>query len=196
MFKRLKQKVFQMKYKNFYPALSKLEGRVLEIGFGDGESFSYYSSDCEIFALEKSYKKIQAQKNSPTRYRNVKFFKSDAESLPFEEGFFDAVVVSFVLCSVNSLNMVMREIERVLRPGGKFILLEHIRSENGTIARFQDIFSRPYSWITKNCHPNRNPLLFINNSIFRFSNTVQIPYILGRIVFAQANKNKKGRGKP
>jgi len=183
MLKHFKQKVLQMKHQHFYPALSKLRGRVLEIGFGSGEGLAYYSSNCEVFALEKS--------DNLTGYKNVKFFKGKAESLPFQDNFFDAVVLSFVLCSVNSLDTAMREIERVLKPEGKFVLLEHIRSENKMIGKLQDILAEPYSWIAKNCHPNRNPLLFINNDSFHLAVEIQVPYILGRLVFSQAYKKKE-----
>lgn len=193
MLRHLKQKVLQMKRNYFYPVLSKLNGKILEIGFGDGESLAYYSSECEIFALEKSHKKIQAQNDGLTEYKNVKFFKGDAERLPFEDNFFDAIVVSFVLCSVNSLDMAMREIERVLKPGGKFIFLEHIKSENKVIGMLQDILAKPYSWISKNCHPDRNQLFFINNDsgIFDLSIEVQVPYILSKLVFTQAYKKQR-----
>lgn len=191
MLRHLKQKVIQTKLQYFYPALSKLKGRILEIGFGNGESLDYYPSNCEIFALEKSDKKVKAQNNSLTEHKNVKLFKGEAESMPFKNNFFNAVVVSFVLCSVKSLDMAMREIERVLKPGGKFIFLEHIKSENKVIGRLQDIVAKPYSRMAKNCHPNRNPLLFINNDIFDLSNEVKIPYILSKLVFTQAYKRRR-----
>ncbi len=191
MFRHPKQKVLQIKHQHFYPALSKLKGRILEIGFGKGESLDYYPSNCEIFALEKSGKKVQVQENGFVEYKNVRFSKGEAEKLSFENNYFDVVVVSFVLCSVNSLDMAMREIERVLKPGGKFIFLEHIKSENKVIGRLQDIVAKPYSRMAKNCHPNRNPLLFINNDIFDLSNEVQVPYILSKLVFTQAYKRRR-----
>jgi len=191
MFKHLKQKVLRMKYQHFYPTLPKLRGRVLEIGFGDGESLAYYSSNCEVFALEKSDKKLHAQKNRSVEYKNVKYIKGEAESLPFEDNFFDAVVISFVICSVNSMERVMSEIERVLKPYGKFIFLEHVKSNNKVIGKLQDIFAEPHSWIAKNCHPNRNPLSFINKASFCLSVKKEVPYILGSLVFAQAYKKEE-----
>lgn len=188
MIKHLKQKVHLMKHKYFYSALSKLKGRVLEIGFGSGESLAYYSSDCEVFALENSNKKIQLQEDSSVKYKNVKFFKGQAEDLPVEDNFFDVVVVSFVLCSVNSLNLAIDEITRMLKPGGKFILLEHVRSEKKIIGRLQDILQRPYSLIAKNCHINRNPVFLISNDSFDLSIKKKIHYILGSLVFIEAVK--------
>lgn len=191
MFRHPKQKVLQIKHQHFYPALSKLKGRILEIGFGNGESLNYYPSNCEIFALEKSDKKVKAQKNSLIEHKNVRFSKGEAERLSFDNNYFDVVVVSFVLCSVNSLDMAMREIGRVLKPCGKFIFLEHVRSENKVIGILQDIVAKPYSRIAKNCHPNRNPLLLLNNDIFDLSIKVQVPYILSKLVFTQAYKRQR-----
>jgi ubiquinone/menaquinone biosynthesis C-methylase UbiE len=178
-----------MKEQYFYPALSRLEGRVLEIGFGKGESLAYYPDSCELYFLEKSDKKIQkAEKNSYGRSKNIKFFKGEAENLPFEDNFFDAVVVSFVLCSVNSLEKTIEEIERVLKPGGKFILLEHVRSGNKLIGKFQDILTKSFSWMVNNCHFNRNLIPFINRNNFFHLTNVEIAYILGNLIFSKAYK--------
>ncbi|MFZ5559463.1 MAG: class I SAM-dependent methyltransferase [Patescibacteria group bacterium] len=194
MLKTPQQKVLYLKQQYFYPAIADLKGRVLEIGFGKGRSLAYYSDKCEIFLLEKSDKKIRlAKKNRDGEYKNIEFFKGEAESLSFEDNFFDAVVVSFVLCSVISLETAIKEIERVLRPGGKLILLEHVKSDNKVIGRIQEIFAKPYSLIFKNCHPNRNPLLFISKNVFDLSIEIKTPYILGKLIFVEAHKKIMGR---
>jgi len=189
MLKHLKKKVLYMKHNYFYPALSELKGKILEIGFGDGESLNHYHSNCEIFALEKLDKKIQQLKNNNAKYLNVKFFKGKAESFPFENDFFDAVVVSMVLCSVESIKKAIEEIERVLKPGGKLIFLEHISSENRVIKMFQDILAKPHALIDNNCHLNRNPIININKEIVDISLETLIPYFLGtKLAFGKAYK--------
>lgn len=187
MLKNLKEKVDYLKKNYFDPALSELKGKVLEIGFGEGESLNHYISNCEIFALEKSEKKIHQLKD---KYSNVKFFKGKAESLPFENDFFDAVAVSLVLCSVESIEMAIKEIERVLRPDGKFILLEHARSKDKIVGKLEDIFSRPHAWFFRDCHLNRDPLLLINKEDFESLAEKEVPYIFGRAVFAIISKKK------
>jgi len=191
MLKHLKKKVLYMKHNYFYPALLELKGKILEIGFGEGESLNHYPSNCEIFALEKSDKKIQ-QNN--IKYPNVKFFGGKAESLPFENDFFESVVVSLVLCSVESIEIAIKEIERVLKPGGKFILLEHAKSNNRIIGKLEDIFSKPHAWLFKSCHLSRDPLLLINKETFELSIKEEVPYILGRVVFAIIQKRRGGEG--
>ncbi len=79
-------------------------------------------------------------------------------SLPFEDASFDSVVSLAVLCSVHDPDRVLAEIRRVLRPGGRFIFLEHVRSDHPQLARKQDRFERPWGWIAGGCHPNRRTL--------------------------------------
>jgi len=192
MLKSFKRKVDFLKENYFYPALSKLEGKVLEIGFGDGESFNHYNPHCQIFALEKSEEKIQQLKNKD--YLNIKFFKGEAEMLPFDDNFFDAVVVSLVLCSVDSLEKAIMEIERVLKPGGKFIMLEHTRSKTKIIGKLEDIFSKPHAWLFENCHLNRDPLLFITKKEnLTLMVKKELPYIFGRVMFATVQKTMGGK---
>jgi ubiquinone/menaquinone biosynthesis C-methylase UbiE len=193
MLKNLKEKVDYLKENYFWPALSELEGKVLEIGFGEGENFNHYPSHCEIYALEKSDKEIQQLKdnNAMFKYTNVKFFKGKAESLPFEDNFFNAVIASLVLCSVDSTETALKEIERVLKPGGKFILLEHARSKNRIIGKLENIFSELHAWFFNNCHLNRDPLLLINKEGFEILAEKEVPYIFGRAVFIIIRKEKR-----
>lgn len=159
MFNSYKKRVEEIKKGYFYPAISALSGKVLEIGFGNGDSFPYYSNETTIFALEKSPKKVLALKQNLKSDSNKDIMPvyGEAEDLPFENNSFDAVVVSFALCSVVSVEKTIREIYRVLKTGGKFIALEHIRSENEFIGKFQDVIARPWSCIANGCHLNRNP---------------------------------------
>lgn len=192
MFKSLKEKVSYIKNEQLYPAFSQLSGKILEVGFGDGESFTHYPSDCQVFALEKDERSIQRQQNMSEKNKDIKIFKGIAEDIPFEDNFFDAVATSFVFCSVSSVEKALSEIERVLKPGGRFILLEHVRSENKALAIIQDILAIPYSWIFNNCHPNRNPVLSIkNNSSFTLFKEVEFPYTLSKLVFAQTYKRQR-----
>lgn len=189
MLKSFKIKVDYLKENYFYPTLSKLEGKVLEIGFGEGESFNYYNPGCQIFALEKSEEKIQKLKNK--NFSNIKFFKGKAEELPFEDNFFDAVVTSLVLCSVDSLEKSIEEIKRVLKSEGKLVMLEHTRSENKILGKLEDIFSDLHAWLFENCHLNREPLILAKKEGFKSLKEIKIPYFFGNIIFALLKKNQR-----
>jgi ubiquinone/menaquinone biosynthesis C-methylase UbiE len=64
--------------------------------------------------------------------------RAPAEELPFEEGSFDTVVSTLVLCGVRDQSQALREVRRVLRPGGRLIFIEHVRSDDPGLARWQD----------------------------------------------------------
>lgn len=164
-----KKHVEEINDQYFFPALSALNGNVLEIGFGDGNSFSHYNSNITVYGIEasKSKTKRAAKKNNSLTQKNIKLGVGFAESLEFENEYFDAVVLSFVLCSVKKVERVIGEIKRVLKRDGKIILLEHIRSKNSIISRVQDIFSKPYALLFRNCHLNRNPKNIISENNFK-----------------------------
>src|SRR3954451_5258690 len=77
-----------------------------------------------------------------------------AESIPFPDNSFDSVHVGLVLCSVDDVAATLSEIRRVLAPGGRLVVLEHVRGE-GLMGRFQDLIARPWSWLSSGCEPNR-----------------------------------------
>jgi len=90
--------------------------------------------------------------------RSVRFVEASAERLPFEAGEFDTVVCTLVLCSVDDQARALAEIRRVLKPGGRFLFIEHIRSDDPKLARWQDRLERPWKLMVGGCHPNRPTL--------------------------------------
>jgi ubiquinone/menaquinone biosynthesis C-methylase UbiE len=139
--------------------LANAGGRVLEIGVGTGLSLPHYPPGVELVAVEPSEPMLRrARRRAAELGRNVTFVEAPAEELPFEDGSFDTVVSLAVLCSVDDQASVLSEIRRVLRPGGRFIFLEHVRSDDPQLARRQDRWERPWGWIAGGCHPNRRTL--------------------------------------
>ena len=111
---------------------SKVEGtHVLEVGVGIGKNFPYYPADVEISAIDFSEKMLKrAEARASKEKIKVSLMQMDAQNLVFEDNTFDTVVASLVFSSVPDPVRGLMEIERVCRPGGKVVLLEHVLSDN------------------------------------------------------------------
>lgn len=135
--------------------LADLEGDVLEVGAGTGASLPHYRRARRVVALEPSE---DMAGRIPGRIEEarvpVEIVHGTAEDLPFPDETFDAAVVILVLCSVAEPGRALAEIRRVLRPGGKLVVLEHVRG-TGRTARWQDRLTPLHRRVTGNCHLNR-----------------------------------------
>ncbi len=81
--------------------------------------------------------------------------EAPAEDLPFDDGSFDTVVATLVLCTVADPERSLAEARRVLVEGGALLFLEHVRSQNPRRAWWQDRLERPWGALMGGCHPNR-----------------------------------------
>lgn len=115
-------------------------GRVLEIGSGSGLNFPLYTGQVEhIFGLEPSaYLRNKSQELAAEAPCPVELMDASAESIPLERDAVDTVVSSWTLCSIANIEVSLREIRRVLRPDGRFVFIEHGRSPEQRISRWQD----------------------------------------------------------
>jgi SAM-dependent methyltransferase len=85
----------------------------------------------------------------------VSVIDAPAEKLPFDDGSFDTVVSTLVLCTVSDPRRSLAEAKRVLVDGGALLFLEHVRGEGRARAWWQDRLERPWGWFAGGCHPNR-----------------------------------------
>ena len=147
--------------------LANARGRVLEIGVGTGLSLPHYPQVDELVGVDPSEPMLRrARRRAAELVRDVRLVEAPAEALPFEDEGFDTVVSLAVLCTVDDPARVLREIRRVLRPGGRFVFLEHVRSSDPKLAKLQDRLERPWGWIAGGCHPNRRTLEAIEGAGF------------------------------
>ncbi len=177
--------------KNYF--LSKLEtlrGKVLELGFGDAATLFHYHSGTEVTALENSTKWVERAKTKLERrgLRHVDVIHGSAEELPFPDGHFDYVTSAFMICSVGSQPAAIREIYRVLKPGGIYVALEHTLSNNRIFRGLQQVLAKPVSKIAGNCHLNSDPLCVIGLQPFRILKTEYFPYYLEPPLYIEAEK--------
>jgi SAM-dependent methyltransferase len=119
--------------------LDGLTGRVLEVGSGDGRSFEHYPDGVEyLLAVEPdATARSAAHERASAMAVPIEVVDGDAESLPAAGGSVDAVVVMGLLCSVPDPGAALREIRRVLRPGGELRFWEHVRSEHAPFRAVQ-----------------------------------------------------------
>lgn len=148
--------------------ISGLTGRVLDVGSGTGLNFGYYQPEAAVVGIEPDpYMLKRAQARADRLGRNVKLLAEGAEDLPFADGTFDAAVATLVFCTIPDLDCALRELRRVLRPGGQLRFLEHVRAEAARWARFQDFMTPLWKRIGAGCHPNRDTVKVIENAGFR-----------------------------
>ena len=115
---------------------SKVEGtHVLEVGVGIGKNFPYYPADAEITAIDFSEKMLKYARDKARKQGvRVRLQQMDVQNLQFEDNTFDTVVASFAFCSVPDPLRGLMEVERVCKPEGRVVLLEHVLSTNRILA--------------------------------------------------------------
>jgi ubiquinone/menaquinone biosynthesis C-methylase UbiE len=115
-------------------------GRVLEIGAGTGANLAYYGPDVTSLTLTDPEQPMLRRLEPHAQEANPRatVLRAPAEDLPFDDDRFDTVVSTLVLCGVSDQARCLRELRRVLRPGGQLIFIEHVRSDEPKVARLQD----------------------------------------------------------
>jgi ubiquinone/menaquinone biosynthesis C-methylase UbiE len=130
----------------------------LEVAVGTGKNLRFYPRGSRVVALDLSREMLKvARKRAAKLPINVSFLLADAEALPFSTESFDTIVSSLSSCTFPDPMIAFRQMARVCKPSGRIFLLEHGRSSQDWLARFQehyaDRFAKPLG-----CHWNREPL--------------------------------------
>ena len=137
--------------------LAPARGRILEIGFGTGRNLGHYPPS--VRRIEAIDPDADLDRLSLPRIAHasidVDFHHLDAEHLPFEDACFDTVVSTFTLCSIPDVAHALVEVRRVLKPDGQFLFLEHGRSPDEPVTRWQDRLNRAWMPLAGGCHLNR-----------------------------------------
>jgi len=108
---------------------ARAEGEVLEIAVGTGLNLPYYPDGVRLTGIEFVPAMLDiARRRAVELGRPVELRLGDAQALEFEDGTFDTVVCTLSLCTIPDDRAAVAEVRRVLRPGGRFVLLEHVRS--------------------------------------------------------------------
>jgi ubiquinone/menaquinone biosynthesis C-methylase UbiE len=148
--------------------IGRATGSVLEIGGGTGANLPFYDEGIAELVItepeEPMARRLERKlAGYPLRARVV---RAPAEELRFEDDRFDFVVSTLVLCTVKDPGRALAEIHRVLKPDGKLLFLEHVRSEDPALARWQDRLEGIQVRVGHGCHPNRPTLENIERGSF------------------------------
>jgi len=146
----------------------KARGLVLEIGAGDGVNLEYYHPDARVIATEPDAESIELIADYE---ENVVLAQADAEALPFPNASFDAVVGTLVFCTIPDAPRALREVKRVLKPGGSLRLVEHVRAKNLIGRAFMQVANPAWHWMTGGCNINRDTLGAVRAAGFQIVKT-------------------------
>jgi phosphatidylethanolamine/phosphatidyl-N-methylethanolamine N-methyltransferase len=115
---------------------------ILEVGVGTGKNFDYYPKDARITAIDFSPAMLkQAAQTKIRKNSHVDLALLDVQSLSYADNSFDTVIASFVFCSVPMPMKGLKELYRVLKPGGQVLLLEHVISPNPLVAKIMNLLN-------------------------------------------------------
>lgn len=146
--------------------LADATGRCLEIGAGTGLNLELWPDGLDELVLTEpdEYMASQLRRRVAGSGRRREVIAAPGERLPFPDSSFDTVALTLVLCTAPDPAAVLREVARVLKPGGRFLFLEHVRAEDPKLARWQDRLHGPWYLFGNGCHCNRDTLAAIEAS--------------------------------
>jgi len=144
--------------------LASAEGATLEIGAGTGLNLEHYPEAVKrlVLAEPDEHMRRRLERRAGEAFPAAEIVDAGAERLPFPDATFDTAVVTFVLCSVPDQKAALDEITRVLKPSGRLLFLEHVRSDDPGVAKWQDRVRPLYNLV--GCNPNRATLAAIEAS--------------------------------
>jgi ubiquinone/menaquinone biosynthesis C-methylase UbiE len=141
--------------------LGSASGRVLELGAGTGRNLQHYTDAVTELVMTEpdphmARRLRERLASEPGAAGAPSVIEASAEQLPFDDGSFDVVVATLVLCTVPDPLRSLSEARRVLVEGGRLLYIEHVRSRRPGLALWQDRLRRPWGFVAAGCHPNRD----------------------------------------
>jgi ubiquinone/menaquinone biosynthesis C-methylase UbiE len=148
--------------------LSVAAGDVLEVGGGTGANLAFYGDMVTSLTITEPESPMirRLEKKLDGSTPQAKVMRAPAEDLPFNDDTFDVAVSTLVLCTVEDQPQALRELRRVLRPGGRLLFMEHVRSDDPKLARWQDRMLPFNVRFGHGCHCNRPTLDGIRDAGF------------------------------
>ena len=155
----------------------RAQGRVLEIGIGTGRNLPFYDKSRlqQLYGLDPA-----AQMHPKARQRmldaglEVELLELPAEKIPMADASFDTVITTFTLCSIPDAIAALREMRRVLKPGGVLLFCEHGTAPDASVRRWQDRLTPLWKPLAGGCHLNRDIPALLREGGFRIVDMEQL----------------------
>jgi ubiquinone/menaquinone biosynthesis C-methylase UbiE len=160
--------------------VSSAEGVVLEVGVGSGLNLPFYGEGAQqLIGLDPSPKLLSmAHETTRTTARAMELLEGSGEAIPLEDHSIDTVVTTWTLCSIPDVQRALTEMRRVLKPHGQFLFVEHGRSPDVNVRRWQDRLTPLWKRIGGGCHLNRPILTLVEGAGFRIEQ-IETGYMKG-----------------
>ena len=148
--------------------VSRVTGDVLEVGGGTGANLPFYGAGVEALVITEPEEPMarRLERKLAGYSLPARVVRAPAEELPLEDASFDFVVSTLVLCTVDDPARALAEIHRALKPGGRLVFLEHVRSDDPRLARWQNRLHGAWVRVAYGCHCNRETLENIERAGF------------------------------
>ena len=148
--------------------LESARGQVLEIGAGTGANLPLYGPHVEALTVTEPEAPMARRlaKHLREQSKTADLVEASAEHLPLPDGQFDTVVSTLVLCTVPDPLRALREVWRVLKPGGQLLFIEHVRSDDAKLAKWQDRLNGFNRIVAHGCNCNRSTVDAIKQTGF------------------------------
>ena len=158
----------------------RARGRVLEVGIGSGLNLPYYDSAkvTKVWGLDPAPEMTQMAKRAAGSLPfEVEFISLPGDQIPLEDNSVDTVVLTYTLCTIADTTPALRQISRVLRPGGELIFCEHGAAPDASVRRWQDRLNPIWKRLGGGCNLNRPIPTIIEAGGFRIKSlhTMYIP---------------------
>lgn len=161
--------------------LPRAEGRVLEIGIGTGRNLPFYDP-AKLESLQgldpAGQMNQKARRRASAAGLEVELLTLSAEAIPAPDASYDTVVCTFTLCTIPDPVKALREMRRVLKPGGRLLFCEHGRAPEASVQAWQDRLTPWWKPIAGGCHLNRDVPAMLRDGGFR-ATEIESSYLKG-----------------